>query len=268
MPHTVKSKDADTEGALGTVGKASLLAIILGSCSWTLALNAAATDSVPHSSLLLVFSDECDSDAVASEWQYENGVDSRPYMLSSRWRQNVERADGVCKIWNRKERKGGKEWTSGHYWSNRLFLYGYFEARLKYAVAPGINNAFWLLGRLERNSSVVDCEIDIVEGWYPNIVTNNLHHYAQRDEAFPEVRPYADKDFSRDFHVFALEWTPTDIRWFVDGTLIRQRQNEHCHSPLRLRFSSAVIRDFAGAVTDLINGTAMEIDYVRVYGRP
>ena len=29
-------------------------------------------------------------------------------------------------------------------------------------------------------------------------------------------------DFSKDFHTFALEWTQTEIKWFIDGTQFHQ----------------------------------------------
>ncbi len=49
--------------------------------------------------------------------------------------------------------------------------YGYWEARMRYAGAPGLNNAFWT--RPPGKDS--DFEIDFNEGHWPNAVNISLH---------------------------------------------------------------------------------------------
>jgi beta-glucanase (GH16 family) len=67
------------------------------------------------------------------------------HILCSRWRENVVMADGLLTLTNRKQQRGGQEWTSGSITSKKQFLYSYFECRYRYAAATGTNNAFWLM---------------------------------------------------------------------------------------------------------------------------
>ena len=66
------------------------------------------------------------------------------------------------------------------------------------------------------------------------------------------------------FHILGLEWTPEEFVFFLDGKEIRRSKNEFSFSPANLLLSMAVLA-WAGEVTDAIDGTYMEVDYVRVY---
>lgn len=74
----------------------------------------------------------------------------------------------------------------------------------------------------------------------------------------------ASVNFGRDFHYFGLEWTADSIKFYCDGKLMRAEKNTFCYSPAPIYLSLAII-SWAGAVTDAIDGTQMEVDYVRVY---
>ncbi|NQU43514.1 family 16 glycosylhydrolase [bacterium] len=65
-------------------------------------------------------------------------------------------------------------------------------------------------------------------------------------------------DLSREFHVYGLEWTPTELIWYFDGQEIRRLSHEICHR------ETAVLK-WAGDVTHALDGTSMDVDWVRVY---
>ena len=73
-------------------------------------------------------------------------------------------------------------------------------------------------------------------------------------------------NFARDYQVYGLEWTPEELVFYFNGKEIRRVKNEFCHSPSPVWLSLAII-PWGGKITDAINGTAMEVDYVRVYKR-
>ena len=50
----------------------------------------------------------------------------------------------------------------------------------------------------------------------------------------------------------------------MNGKELRRVKNEFCLSPSSVWLSLAVI-PWAGRITDAIDGTAMEVDYVRIY---
>ena len=108
-------------------------------------------------------------------------------------------------------------------------------------------------------------EIDINEGHYPNEINTTIHNLTDKPmKSVYDVFAYDDIDFSKEFHIFGLEWTPEEFVFFLDGKEIWRAKNEIAYSPATLLLSLAILPG-AGEVTDAIDGTYMEVDYVRVY---
>lgn len=127
----------------------------------------------------LTWSDEFNYDnaELDKEWISQNGPTENEWVLGSRWRDNAVVKNGVLHLENRKESRGGQDWTSGNVWTKRTFGYGYFEARYKYAGAYGTNNSFWFWPKQGVPEGEKACEIDINEGHYPNIMNTNVHNW-------------------------------------------------------------------------------------------
>jgi beta-glucanase (GH16 family) len=98
--------------------------------------------------------------------------------------------------------------------------YGRFEARIRLPRGQGLWPAFWLLGANCDSVGWPQCgEIDVVEsvGHEPNIVFGTLHGpgYSGGGGITMNDTLHAGT-FADDFHVFAMEWSPRQIRWLVD----------------------------------------------------
>ncbi|MCC7494637.1 MAG: family 16 glycosylhydrolase [Fimbriimonadaceae bacterium] len=78
--------------------------------------------------------------------------------------------------------------------------------------------------------------------------------------------PEAQPDLAHSFHNYALEWNPQELIYYFDGQEIRRTPNDICHGPAAVWLSLAIIR-WAGPVTDAIDGTSMDVDYVKVWQR-
>lgn len=208
-------------------------------------------------------------------WESQNGPNT--HIICSRWEENIEVGKGVVWLVNRKESRGGQDWTSGSMWTRKNFQYGYFECRYKYASETGTNNSFWLMTRAKDPDPATGkrFEIDINEGHYPSEVNTNIHNWADitvkpdgkntHPTSHKEFR-YENIDFSKEYHLFGLEWTKDELIFYLDRKEIRREKNVFCLSPVPILLSLAII-SWAGEVTDRIDGTYMEIDYVRVYNR-
>jgi beta-glucanase (GH16 family) len=222
----------------------------------------------------LAWNDEFDGpDAKLDEkWESQNGPSG--HILCSRWRENARVADGTLKLINRKEQRGGQDWTSGSIITKERFLYGYFECRYRYAAAEGTNNSFWLMTRGPEPSEGKRFEIDINEGHFPNEVNTNIHNWSDiKVVNGRRVHPSWSRSFklkdldinlARDFHTYGLEWSKDELVFYFDGRELRREKNRFCFSPSPVWLSLAII-PWAGKVTDAIDGTFMEVDYVRVY---
>lgn len=120
-----------------------------------------------------------------ARWNAENYASA--HIDCSRWRENAVISDGTLKIVYKKEYKGGKEWTTANVITKEKFLYGYFEARYKYAPAYATNNSFWLRTDQIQDGKGSTFEIDINEGKYPNIVATN---YADTQTSYSDAKAF------------------------------------------------------------------------------
>ena len=126
----------------------------------------------------LVWNDEFDypDKVLDNNWDAQNSPSKALYC--SRWRENAQVNDGTLKLVNKKESRGGQEWTSASIWTKKKFQYGYFECRYKYAAAEATNNSFWLMTHDGEPAEGKKFEIDINEGHYPNEVATNIHNWS------------------------------------------------------------------------------------------
>ena len=147
----------------------------------------------------LVWRDEFDygNAELDERWVSQNAPST--HILSSRWRENAVVKDGTLRLLNKKEKRGGQEWTSGNIWTKEHFTYGYFECRYRYAAAEGTNNSFWLMTNTPGEPTAGKrFEIDINEGHYPNEINTNIHNWSDIT-VLPDgkkTHPSASKSFA------------------------------------------------------------------------
>lgn len=102
------------------------------------------------------------------------------------------------------------------------FTYGRAEARIRVPEGAGVWPAFWMLGSDIDEVGWPECgEIDIMEfiGKEPSTVYGTLHGpgYSGDKAVSRSVSLAKSQKVSSGFHVFAVEWEPTQIRWYLDG---------------------------------------------------
>jgi beta-glucanase (GH16 family) len=129
-------------------------------------------------------------------WQSQNGPSG--HILSSRWRENAVVTNGLLRLVNRKEQRGGQEWTSGSIWTRQMFQYGYFECRYRYGAAEGLNNSFWLMPTgTNKITKGKFFEIDVNEGHYPNKIANTIHNHSDSTVVNGrKTHPSASREFT------------------------------------------------------------------------
>ena len=74
--------------------------------------------------------------------------------------------------------------------------------------------------------------------------------------------------FAEQFLVFGFEWGRDQLRWYVDGQLVRTVQNTHWHQPLYLIFDSETMSDWFGMPADVDLPSTFSIEYVRAWKHP
>ena len=144
-------------------------------------------------------------------------------------------------------------------------LYGYFEARVKAVAAPGYLCALWMIGFEEEPEE--SGEIAIFELFGDRItpteseVRYGVHPWDDRsltDEFYREVLPI---DATR-FHIYALEWTPAHIDFYVDNVK-RRTIRQKISYPMQFMLG---IYELPGTVSDRRDyPRQFVIDYFRGY---
>ena len=188
---------------------------------------------------------------------------------------------GHLAIIARKENYRGRQYTSGRINTRDLFehTYGRFEARIRLPIGKGIWPAFWLLGANFDEVGWPDCgEIDIMEyrGQEPNIVLGSLHGpgYSGGNALGDRFR-LSQGTFNDDFHVFAIEWNPSSITWYVDGVAYQTLETRDLPDGARWVFDHPFFIILNVAVGGHFVGPpdsttafpqTMLVDWVRVYG--
>ncbi|MBM0124996.1 glycoside hydrolase family 16 protein [Pimelobacter simplex] len=102
--------------------------------------------------------------------------------------------------------------------------YGRFEARLKMPAEsgiPGSHSAFWLYPQDQAYGRwPASGEVDIAE-WFSGLPANVYPsvHYAGENTALSSGYGCKMPTSSTAFHTYAVEWTPTVMRFYYDGAL-------------------------------------------------
>ena len=216
---------------------ATTLALGLTGLSAAGAHGAFEPDTAPAG---VVFEDEFDGPAGAavddSKWQLETGDNVNNHERQYYTPDNANAAldgEGHLVITARRENPGGYtcwygpcEYTSARLNTAGRFTqaYGHVEARMKLPRGQGMWPAFWMLGEDFDSVGWPDCgEIDIMEnvGFEPGTVHGTLHGpgYSGGDPITGSFTLPNGEVFADDFHVFAVDWSPGQISWSVDGVV-------------------------------------------------
>ena len=138
-------------------------------------------------------------------------------------KKNTYLKDGCLVIQAIKSKKGGKAtYTSGRIntQGKHAFTYGRFEAKLRVPKGKGFLPAFWMMPDDESYyGQWPKCgEIDIME--VMGHETNKLYgtiHFGEPHAMSQGENVLDNGNFADEFHVFAVEWEPGEIRWYCDG---------------------------------------------------
>ena len=177
----------------------------------------------------LVWEDNFEGDKLnRDDWNVEL---HEPGWVNQEWQEyvdsdeNIYVKDGNLIIQAVKTEKDGKDYyTSGRVNTQNKhdFKYGRFEARAKVPSGKGFLPAFWMMPTDESfYGQWPKCgEIDIMEVLGDK--TNTAHgtlHFGEPHTQKQGTYKLETGDFSNDYHVFACEWEPGEMRFYVDDVL-------------------------------------------------
>ncbi len=151
--------------------------------------------------------------------------------------------------------------------------YGRFEARMKMPEVRGSWPAWWLMpsesfyGVWPRSG-----EIDIVEyvADAPSTVFHTIHWSEGDGPKIQDASASQVTGTANDWHTYAIEWAPGEIRWFVDDVPVKTFHPPSGGPPFDRAFylilNQAVGGEWPGPPVPGFDNT-VSVDWVRVYRR-
>lgn len=278
-----------------------LLALLLGGCKQQESVQEETSPPPGKEGYILDFQDEFDGDELDfSKWlpQYlPHGTTSETAFMA-----DYEVSDGSLKMMINEDRacfynvdsdKGFKVSGIQTYNKNGLHektaiganvvpyegyttQYGYFEIRYKMPAGGGGGHvAFWLIGtqadaREDGTGSLQTGEIDITETRFdaPNVHGPKVYNWTDEDLKDWMVQIPIEEDYVNEYHIYAMDWTPEYLAFYVDGVEIARTeqspQYEMCMI-LSMYINDDPDANYWSGVPSDVFPKVWEIDYVRVY---
>jgi beta-glucanase (GH16 family) len=212
--------------------------VTLPACGGQAATRSTPPDSAPLQNWTLTWSDEFDGPAGTlvdgAKWVAETGGQGWGNQEREYYTARADNAaldgGGRLVITARAESLdssyhcwyGACRYTSARLKTQGRFeqTYGRFEARIRIPRGQGIWPAFWMLGSDIERAGWPRCgEIDVMEniGREPAVVHGTMHGPGYSGASgIGAADSVTTGSFADDYHVFAVEWAPSEIRWLVD----------------------------------------------------
>ncbi|MDD5370492.1 MAG: glycoside hydrolase family 16 protein [Anaerolineaceae bacterium] len=196
--------------------------------------------------------------------------------------ENVSIRDGALHLEAKKQSLTGSDGNSYAYTSGMLttgrgsqnlsepvrfaFQYGYAEIRAKAPGGKGLWPAFWLLPA--DNTSKPEIDVMEIIGDQPGVVNMSFHYLSLDGTAGRVANTCVASNYTGDWHIFAVDWEPGSIAWYVDGVEC-WRYADAAHLPAKsmyLLINLAVGGDWPGPPdANTVFPSDFSIDYVRVW---
>jgi beta-glucanase (GH16 family) len=190
--------------------------------------------------------------------------------------EDPDREGDECQLPGRRKkfpyRLNGHVGTEASY----AFTYGFAAARIKTQAARGQHAAFWMQavgGQKTGGPKKGGAEIDVIEYFGDDHPEGGLTSFTYfldkqgRKQTVGGWLPNADElgdDWAEKYHVYSVEWTPTEYVFRIDGKVTQRLKGETSGRPefliLSLLSSDYELPRFNGELPE-----TMEVDWARVW---
>ncbi len=159
-----------------------------------------------------------------------------------------------------------KPYNGAEYRTLDTFLYGRFEVRMRSAPVSGMLASFFTYHEISSISEWNEIDIENL-GRYDNQVQFNTITPGQTNHVFEQTVEFNPHN---DFHVYAIEWTPNYVAWFVDSVEIYRQTEAHISTlnlpqKLMMNIWPPAYEDWAGKLNPADLPVYAYYDWVRVY---
>lgn len=172
----------------------------------------------------------------------------------------------------KKESMGVREYSASSITSRKLYLFGRFEAEFKVSKTPGVVTGFFL----HRDSPRQEIDIEITGKRTDRLLVNVFYNPgddgAKFDYGYRGSPSFINLGFdaSETYHIYAIEWDPTEIRWFVDNHIVHRRVNwnptpiPHLPMALNLNIWPSSSKELAGRLKQQFIPSKTLVKYISI----
>ena len=164
-----------------------------------------------------------------------------------------------------------KPYRGAEYRTMDEFLYGRFEVKMKTAVGSGIVSSFFTIDDYWSNgqsstSNWREIDFEALGNLTNAIQTNIITAYETHHEEIINTPFYPYESF----HVYAFEWTPVSIKFFIDDELVRQDYNDYVSThntgqKIMMNIWQPIWENWVGAFDETILPVYAYYDWVKYY---
>ncbi|MCO5065954.1 MAG: family 16 glycosylhydrolase [Rhizobiaceae bacterium] len=181
-----------------------------------------------------------------SRWYVSDGWSNGDYQNCTWSSKMIKIADGVLTLSFDERPYKERNFSCAEVQTKQLFSYGTFEARLKTDSGAGLNNAFFTFIGPQNGKPHDEIDFEAITKDTSRIEVNTYvdgkpHHGGKID-----VPGGTDKEFND----YAIVWEPDQIRWFVNGQLVKTAASDILpKEPQKIFFSiwgSDTMKDWMG----------------------
>jgi beta-glucanase (GH16 family) len=190
--------------------------------------------------------------------------------------KNVTVSDGKLHLTMRKEKlspelekNGYRDYTSAALHTKALTRYGYYEVKAR-PMNSGGSSSFWFQ---HGDTPGLITEIDVFEIGGKAKGFERRYNMTLHVSEPPDGRNHwsvgdvwhAPWRLADDYHVYGLDWTKHELRFYVDGVIVYTVDNTHWHYPLYLTFDSETMPQWFGMPADKDLPSTFSVEYLRAW---
>jgi len=270
---TAGGAGSSSSGTAGGAGRSGGTAGAAGSSSG--AASGGSGGGGSSEPFVLAWQDDFDT-LDSSAWQLQTFTfDGNQATFST---QNASVADGLLTISLTAAPTGAeKPYLGVEMRSAKTLTYGKVSARMRFAAGSGVVSGLVLFYTPFPNCDWNEIDIEHL-GKSSNSSQLNAMVFTgtPNPSCTTSVSPTQDPQVvelgfnaETDFHVYDIEWTPADVKYFGDGVLLRTWTSKagllRLPETILLTIWASSAADWAGALTSTSAPTSAQIDWIKVY---
>lgn len=161
--------------------------------------------------------------AVKRRWYQADRPTPNGFWLNDFRPQNINASsEGLSLSITKKDETSDRPWTAGELSTRQVYGYGRYETIMKPAKGSGLVSSFFTYTGPYFGNPQDEIDIEFL-GKDSRKVEFNMF---RKGRSYASLTYDLDFDATEDFHLYAFEWRPDGVTWFIDGEAVHHASAE------------------------------------------